>query len=78
MKADHYDSFAESYARSNGSGLFNAYCERPAMLKLAGDVHGRRVLDAGCGSGLLSEALRARGAIVTGFDSSPLEPEPDH
>ncbi|MER7417055.1 class I SAM-dependent methyltransferase [Micromonospora peucetia] len=41
------------------------------MLKLAGDVHGRRILDAGCGSGPLSEALQARGAIVTGFDSSP-------
>jgi SAM-dependent methyltransferase len=42
------------------------------MLALAGDVRGRRVLDAGCGSGPLSEALRARGAVVTGFDSSPV------
>ena len=31
---------------------------------------GRRVLDAGCGSGPLFAALRGRGAIVTGFDSS--------
>jgi len=71
MRADHYDSFAQSYARDNESGLFNAHYERPAMIELAGDVHGRRVLDAGCGSGALSEALRARGAIVAGFDSSP-------
>ena len=28
------------------------------------------ILDAGCGSGPLSAALRDRGAIVTGFDSS--------
>jgi SAM-dependent methyltransferase len=41
------------------------------MLALAGDVRGRRILDAGCGAGPLSEALRARGAVVTGFDSSP-------
>jgi SAM-dependent methyltransferase len=41
------------------------------MIGLAGDVHGRRVLDAGCGSGFLSAALRERGAIMTGFDSSP-------
>jgi ubiquinone/menaquinone biosynthesis C-methylase UbiE len=41
------------------------------MIDLAGDVNGRRVLDAGCGSGPLSAALRAKGAIVTGFDSSP-------
>ncbi|MBV1849985.1 class I SAM-dependent methyltransferase [Catellatospora tritici] len=72
MRADHYDSFAQSYSRDNESGLFNAYYARPAMLTLAGDVHGRRVLDAGCGSGPLLEALRARGAVVTGFDSSPV------
>ncbi|MGW4501083.1 class I SAM-dependent methyltransferase [Micromonospora sp. NPDC004336] len=71
MRADHYDGFAESYARENESGLFNAHYERPAMLRLAGDVHGRRILDAGCGSGPLFEALRARGAVVTGFDASP-------
>jgi SAM-dependent methyltransferase len=71
MKADHYDSFAESYSTENESSLINAYYERPAMIDLAGDVDGHRVLDAGCGSGPLSAALRARGAIVTGFDSSP-------
>ncbi|WP_026275684.1 class I SAM-dependent methyltransferase [Salinispora tropica] len=71
MRADHYDNFARSYSIENESGFYNAYYERPAMLTLAGDVQGRRVLDAGCGSGPLSEALRAKGAIVTGFDSSP-------
>lgn len=72
MRADQYDSFAESYARDNESGLFNAHYARPAMIALAGDVNGHRVLDAGCGSGPLSEALRAKGALVTGFDSSPV------
>jgi ubiquinone/menaquinone biosynthesis C-methylase UbiE len=71
MKADHYDSFAESYSTDNESSIFNAYYERPAMIELAGKVDGRRVLDAGCGSGPLSAALRAKGAIVTGFDASP-------
>ncbi len=71
MKADHYDSFAESYSTENESGLFNAYYERPAMIDLAGDVDGHRVLDAGCGSGPLFAALRAKGAIVTGIDASP-------
>ena len=41
------------------------------MLRLAGDVQGRRILDAGCGSGPLAAALVARGAEVTGFDGSP-------
>lgn len=70
MKANHYDSFAESYSADNESNLLNAYYERPAMINLAGDVNSHRVLDAGCGSGPLSAALRAKGAIVTGFDSS--------
>src|SRR5499433_596908 len=46
------------------------YYARPAMLALAGDVAGRRILDAGCGSGPLFAALRDRGAVVTGFDKS--------
>ncbi|MGC5333192.1 class I SAM-dependent methyltransferase [Micromonospora sp. DT62] len=70
MKADHYDSFAERYSADNDSNLINGHYERPAMIGLAGDVNGRRILDAGCGSGPLSAALRERGAIVTGFDSS--------
>ncbi len=65
-----YDSFAIAYAAENESGLFNAYYERPEMLRLAGEVSGRRILDAGCGSGPLSAALRAEGAVVTGFDAS--------
>ena len=42
------DSFAEAYSAENENNLVNAYYERPAMLALAGDVAGHRVLDAGC------------------------------
>jgi SAM-dependent methyltransferase len=69
-KVNDYDSFAEAYSAENEANLHNAYYERPATLALAGDVAGRRILDAGCGSGPLFAALRDRGAIVTGFDSS--------
>ncbi|OXM54189.1 class I SAM-dependent methyltransferase [Amycolatopsis alba] len=65
-----YDSFAEAYAAENEASLINAYYTRPAILNLAGDVSGRRILDAGCGAGPITENLRDRGAIVTGFDSS--------
>ncbi len=65
-----YDNFANAYSAENESNLFNAYYARPAMLGLAGEVSGRRILDAGCGSGPLSAALRARGAVVTGIDAS--------
>ena len=69
-RVNDYDSFAEAYTASNENNLINAYYERPAMLTLAGDVAGRRILDAGCGSGPLFAALRDRGAIVTGIDKS--------
>ena len=70
MTAQDYDAFAEAYSRANETNFLNAYYERPAMLELAGDVDGLRVLDAGCGSGPLAAALQDRGAAVTGFDSS--------
>ncbi|MFJ9031004.1 methyltransferase domain-containing protein [Streptomyces sp. NPDC102274] len=69
-RVNDYDSFAEAYSALGETSLLNAYYERPAMLSLAGDVAGRRLLDAGCGSGPLFAALRDRGALVTGIDSS--------
>jgi len=68
--ANDYDSFAEAYSAENETSLYNAYYERPATLALAGEVAGHRILDAGCGAGPLLAALRDRGAIVTGVDSS--------
>jgi SAM-dependent methyltransferase len=65
-----YDSFAEAYSAETEANLINGYYARPAILALAGDVADRRILDAGCGSGPLSAALRDQGAIVTGVDTS--------
>ncbi|WP_067143877.1 class I SAM-dependent methyltransferase [Microtetraspora malaysiensis] len=69
-QVNDYDSFAEAYSADNENNLVNGYYTRPAMVALAGDVAGRRILDAGCGSGPLSAALRDRGAVVTGIDAS--------
>ena len=70
VAATDYEDFADAYSTDNDVNLLNNYYERPAMLNLAGEVDGRRILDAGCGSGPLFEALRGRGARMTGFDSS--------
>ncbi len=40
------------------------------IASVAGDLHGRRVLDLGCGGGLLAEPLARAGAEVTGVDIS--------
>ncbi|WP_224816621.1 magnesium protoporphyrin IX methyltransferase [Hasllibacter sp. MH4015] len=45
---------------------------RDIMLsRLPNDLNGRRVLDAGCGTGAMSEALAERGADVVAIDISP-------
>jgi len=65
-----YGGFAEAYAAETESNLINGYYTRPAILDLAGDVAGRRILDVGCGAGPLTASLRDRGAIVTGVEPS--------
>lgn len=70
MPTMDYDEFAEAYAADNEVNLLNGHYERPAVVSLAGDVDGRRILDVGCGAGPLSAALRDKGAIMSGFDLS--------
>ena len=38
------------------------------IARLAGGLAGKRVLDVGCGGGILAEAMAAEGAHVTGID----------
>ncbi|MEV6413189.1 class I SAM-dependent methyltransferase [Kribbella sp. NPDC051718] len=70
MPKTDFDEFAEAYSADNEINLLNGHYERPAMVNLAGDVAGRHILEAGCGSAPLLAALRDRGAIVSGFDLS--------
>lgn len=45
---------------------------RALMLsRLPGSMKGQRILDAGCGTGLMTEALAKRGADVVAIDISP-------
>jgi SAM-dependent methyltransferase len=69
-----YDSIADGYARAVDTAPYNALYERPAMLAMLDplpDLRGRRVLDAGCGSGWYAARLATRGARVAGVDRSP-------
>jgi 2-polyprenyl-3-methyl-5-hydroxy-6-metoxy-1,4-benzoquinol methylase len=40
----------------------------PVLLRMLGDPHGQRVLDAGCGNGYLSRILAGRGAQIVGVE----------
>ncbi|HYH86889.1 MAG TPA: class I SAM-dependent methyltransferase [Pyrinomonadaceae bacterium] len=64
-----YDEIGRRYSE-NKSLSVSMYTEMPAILSLAGDVRGLRVLDVGCGPGRHACALLERGARVTGIDVS--------
>lgn len=65
-----YDTIAEAYAAENATSLLNEYYNRPAIRELLGDVHGKHVLDAGCGSGPTLVDLIEGGATAVGLDGS--------
>lgn len=72
LALDVYDSkeFATSYSNRAEYNSHNALYERPATISLLPDSKGKKVLDAGCGSGIYSEWLIDKGAIVTAIDYS--------
>ncbi|MCI0686730.1 MAG: class I SAM-dependent methyltransferase [Sporichthyaceae bacterium] len=63
-----YDRIADFYDTSVGDEVTDE--ATAALLELAGDVHGRRVLDLACGQGRVSRELSRRGADVVGLDLS--------
>jgi len=68
-----YDKLARDYEKhvDTESG-FNAYYERPAMMKLLpSNMHQCAVLDAGCAAGWYTEQFLKLGAQVTAVDLSP-------
>jgi ubiquinone/menaquinone biosynthesis C-methylase UbiE len=57
--------------RVSGKAVVNEQIINPAALKALGSVKGKRVLDLGCGTGIISLKLKKRGAKVSGIDLSP-------
>ncbi|CAN5708601.1 class I SAM-dependent methyltransferase [soil metagenome] len=74
MKQNIYDDpdfFAGYAALRAGSGTVNELLEQPAIHSLLPDLHGKAVLDLGCGAGRLCRHLVTLGAArVVGLDIS--------
>ncbi len=70
---DSYEKRAEAYVGLLREGTLGQLMSRLArrLLHLAGDVSGRKVLDAGCGEGHLARLFARHGASVVGVDVSP-------
>lgn len=66
----YHDALGDHFAEHAETSPYNAYTDRPAMLRLAGDVSGSRILDVGCGAGHYAAELAARGAQVVGIEGS--------
>lgn len=66
---DSWDSIADWYTERLRSGSAMHDFSRDILLdRLPRELHGTRVLDLGCGEGIVTRALAARGASVTGID----------
>lgn len=68
-----YDPIADWYAAQARSGSLRRFLDHLArgLLEMAGDVSGKRVLDAGCGEGHVARLFASHGARVVGVDISP-------
>lgn len=67
-----FDSLAGEWWDKNGpfKPLHEMNPIRLAFIQQQVSLEGKKVLDVGCGGGILAEAVAAEGAIVTGIDAS--------
>jgi SAM-dependent methyltransferase len=64
-----YQRTAEHWARREPSSLSD-FTARPRVLAMCEPLHGKRVLDLGCGEGYCSRLMQLDGAQVHGIDVS--------
>lgn len=68
-----YDPIADWYAAQSRTGSLRRFHDNLArrLLEMAGDVSGKRVLDAGCGEGHVARLFARHEAKVVAVDISP-------
>lgn len=65
-----YNKISEDYTKLAKTDPVKRYAQYPEAIKILGKVKNKRVLDIGCGSGLLTAQLAKKGAKVIGYDVS--------
>lgn len=65
-----YDEIADEYDEDIETNAYNAHLEFPGTSSLVPEVDGKRVLDAGCGTGMYTAWLVEQGGDVVGVDVS--------
>lgn len=74
-ESDKFEKFGAEWWNPAGK-LFSLHRINPLRFEYfascVGELSGKRVLDIGCGGGLLAEKFAEKGAIVTGIDLSPV------
>jgi len=64
-----YDQLSGQYQKSDAKPD-KLYSTLPTVIKLAGDLSDKVVLDLGCGTGFFARELAKRAKLVYGFDNS--------
>ncbi|MFA5992515.1 MAG: class I SAM-dependent methyltransferase [Candidatus Pacearchaeota archaeon] len=70
MVKEEYELIGGKYAHLSRNDPLKTYVQYPGLIKLLGNVKGRKVLDIGCGDGFLLSRVAKKGAKVVGFDVS--------
>ena len=66
-----YNKIAEKYHEKRISERdLNLLVDQPTIFALLGHIKGKKILDAGCGSGIYSRILLKKGAKVSGLEVS--------
>ena len=67
---DCYNTMASDYSKMDATQIYKSHYNYPAIHTLLPEIKGSKVLDVGCGTGILAQELLQKGANVTGMDVS--------
>ena len=65
-----WNSIADDWVKHADTNDYRNHLLLPLTMRMLGDLHGKRVLDLGCGEGGYARELCRRGANVVGVDGS--------